>query len=156
MDRGAWRATVHGVKKSQVWLSDWAGTRAVYSSQPLSRVRLLATPWTVAHQAPMSMGFSRQEYWSGLPFPSPHNVHMPMLFSHFVLHPFPLYVYKSVLYAWASIPVLHFSRIHIYISLNIWYLFYSFWLTSFCMTTSRFIHIMKWCLLTSQIRNLTS
>ena len=36
----------------------------------LSRVRLLATPWTVAYQAPPSMGFSRQEYWSGLPFPS--------------------------------------------------------------------------------------
>ena len=30
-----------------------------------------ATPWTVAHQAPLSMGFSRQEYWSGLPFPTP-------------------------------------------------------------------------------------
>ena len=37
----------------------------------LSRVRLLVTPWTVAHQAPPSMGFSRQEYRSGLPFPSP-------------------------------------------------------------------------------------
>ena len=37
----------------------------------LSRVRLFATPWTVAHQAPPSMGFSRQEYWSGFPFPSP-------------------------------------------------------------------------------------
>ena len=37
----------------------------------LSRVRLFATPWTVARQAPLSMGFSRQEYWSGLPFPSP-------------------------------------------------------------------------------------
>ena len=37
----------------------------------LSRVRLLATPWTAAHQAPPSMGFSRQEYWSGLPSPSP-------------------------------------------------------------------------------------
>ena len=36
----------------------------------LSRVRLFATPWTVAHQAPPSMVFSRQEYWSGLPFPS--------------------------------------------------------------------------------------
>ena len=35
----------------------------------LSHVRLFATPWTVAHQAPPSMGFSRQEYWSGLPFP---------------------------------------------------------------------------------------
>ena len=37
----------------------------------LSRVRLFATPWTVAYQAPLSMGFSRQGYWSGLPFPSP-------------------------------------------------------------------------------------
>ena len=37
----------------------------------LSRVQLLATPWTAAYQAPPSMGFSRQEYWSGLPFPSP-------------------------------------------------------------------------------------
>ena len=37
----------------------------------LSRVRLCATPWTAAHQAPPSMGFSRQEYWSGVPLPSP-------------------------------------------------------------------------------------
>ena len=37
----------------------------------LSRVRLLATPWTAAHQAPPSMGFSRQEYWSVVPLPSP-------------------------------------------------------------------------------------
>ena len=36
-----------------------------------SHVRLCATPWTAAHQAPLSRGFSRQEYWSGLPFPSP-------------------------------------------------------------------------------------
>ena len=35
----------------------------------LSRVRLFATPWTVAHQAPLSMGFSRQECWSGVPLP---------------------------------------------------------------------------------------
>ena len=40
----------------------------------LSRVRLFATPWTVAYQAPPSMGFSRQEYWSGLPFPSPGDL----------------------------------------------------------------------------------
>ena len=37
----------------------------------LSRVRLLVTPWTAAYQAPLSMGFSRQEYWSGVPSPSP-------------------------------------------------------------------------------------
>ena len=37
----------------------------------LSRVRLLATPWTAAYQAPPSMGFSKEEYWSGVPLPSP-------------------------------------------------------------------------------------
>ena len=37
----------------------------------LSHVRLLATPWTTAYQAPLSMGFARQEYWSGVPLPSP-------------------------------------------------------------------------------------
>ena len=37
----------------------------------LSHVQLFATPWTVAYQAPLSIGFSRQESWSGLPFPSP-------------------------------------------------------------------------------------
>ena len=40
----------------------------------LSWVRLLATPWTTAHQAPLSMGFSRQEYWNGLPFPTPRDL----------------------------------------------------------------------------------
>ena len=43
----------------------------------LSNVRLFATPWTVAHQAPPPMGFSRQEYWSGLPFPSPGDLPDP-------------------------------------------------------------------------------
>ena len=40
-----------------------------------SHARLLATPWTAAHQAPPSMGFSRQEYWSGVPLPSPSYSH---------------------------------------------------------------------------------
>ena len=40
----------------------------------LSRVQLFATPWTAASQAPPSMGFSRQEYWSGLPFSSPGDL----------------------------------------------------------------------------------
>ena len=43
----------------------------------LSHVRLFATPWTVAYQAPPSMEFSRQEYWSGLPFPSPGDLPDP-------------------------------------------------------------------------------
>ena len=45
--------------------------------KPLSRVQLFATPWTVAYQAPPSMGFSRQGYWSGLPFPSPEDILNP-------------------------------------------------------------------------------
>ena len=43
----------------------------------LSRVQLFATPWTVAYQDPPSMGFSRQECWSGLPFPSPGDLPDP-------------------------------------------------------------------------------
>ena len=43
----------------------------------LSRVRPFATPWTVAYQASPSMGFSRQEYWTGLPFPSPGDLPDP-------------------------------------------------------------------------------
>ena len=43
----------------------------------LSCVRLFTTPWTVTYQAPLSMGFSRQQYWSGLPFPSPGDLPDP-------------------------------------------------------------------------------
>ena len=50
----------------------------------LSRVRLFATPWTAACQAPPSMGFSRQEYWSGLPLPSPHY-HLDSAYSKFCI-----------------------------------------------------------------------
>ena len=46
----------------------------VSEMKSLSHVRLFATPWTVAYQAPPSMGFSRQEYWSVLPFPSPGDL----------------------------------------------------------------------------------
>ena len=42
-----------------------------------SHVLLFATPWTVAHQAPLSMGFSRQEYWSGLPYLPPGYLRYP-------------------------------------------------------------------------------
>ena len=43
----------------------------------LSRARLFATPWTAVHQTPPSMGFTKQEYWSGLPFPSPGDLPNP-------------------------------------------------------------------------------
>ena len=50
----------------------------------LSRVQLYATPWTVARQAPLSMGFPRQEYWSGLPFPPPGMFPAQGLNPHFL------------------------------------------------------------------------
>ena len=53
---------------------DSSGTCLSCSVLLLSHVRLFETPWTVARQAPLSMGFPRQEYWSGLPFPSPGDL----------------------------------------------------------------------------------
>ena len=55
-------------------LSPWKGKRKVKS---LSHVQLFATPWTATYQAPLSMGLSRQGYWSGLPFPSPEDLPDP-------------------------------------------------------------------------------
>ena len=68
-------SSVHGILQARIL--EWV---AISSSNAwkwkvkvklLSRVRLLVTPWTAAYQAPPSMGFSRQEYWSGVPLPSP-------------------------------------------------------------------------------------
>ena len=50
------------------WVSQW---------KSLSRVRLFSIPWTITHQTPLSIGFSRQEDWSGLPFPSPGDLPDP-------------------------------------------------------------------------------
>ena len=52
----------------------------VKSESEVSHVRLLATPWTAPHQAPLPMGFSRQKYWSGVPLPS------PCLYYHLLIH----------------------------------------------------------------------
>ena len=51
----------------------------------LSRIWLLATPWTAAYQAPSSMGFSRQEYWSGVPLSSPNNILNVKILKFFLL-----------------------------------------------------------------------
>ena len=72
---------------SRLLQHQWHGAQVPWAAQPgpvvtcscplplsCSCVRLFATPWTVACQAPLSMGFSRQEYWSGLPFPSPGHL----------------------------------------------------------------------------------
>ena len=53
------------------------GFKIVVSSLVAKLCPTLTTPWTVAHQAPLSMGFSRQEYWSGLPFPPPGDLPDP-------------------------------------------------------------------------------
>ena len=56
----------------------WTGMgRQKMKLKSFSCVQLFGTPWTVAYHAPPSMGFSRQEYWSGLPFPSPENLPNP-------------------------------------------------------------------------------
>ena len=62
----------------------------------LSHVRLLATPWTAAHPAPPSRGFSRQEYWSGLPLPSPGDLPNPRV------EPTSPSIGRQVLYHWAT------------------------------------------------------
>ena len=64
--------TLHALSLSRASLSDNFPV-----VQLLCRVRLFATPWTIAHQVLLSMGFPRQEYWSGLPFPSPGNLPDP-------------------------------------------------------------------------------
>ena len=51
--------------------------QVVCSSLVTKSCPILATPWTLAYQAPLSMGFSRQEYWSGFPFPSPGDLPDP-------------------------------------------------------------------------------
>ena len=70
---------------SQSFCWCWFSNRVTSSSfiirllpaQSLNPVQLFVTPWTVAHQVPLSVGFSRQEYWSGLPFPSPGDLPHP-------------------------------------------------------------------------------
>ena len=64
-------------KQLELDMKQWTSPRLGKKVKSLSRVQLSATPWTVAHQASPSMGFSRQEYWSGLPFPSPGDLPDP-------------------------------------------------------------------------------
>ena len=67
----------------------------------LSRVWLLATPWTAAYQAPLSMGFSRQEYWSRVPLPSP-------ICMYIYIH---MYMYKCAAQNWSYYTMCHLIRI---------------------------------------------
>ena len=146
-DRGAWRVTVHGVTKSQTWLSNWTTTihtadifhlwflepimfvalgivaqllryplfisfsyllpmccfgRLLLLLSHFSRVRRCATPWTAAYQASPSMGFSRQEHWSALPFPSRktniYHWNIKLLFEETHTH-----IYNKILLAWSIV-----------------------------------------------------
>ena len=64
----------------------------------LSRVQLLATPWIAAHQAPPSMGFSRQEYWSGVPLPSPVDYFYCIFnFNYYILHLWFFFIFSNSL-----------------------------------------------------------
>jgi len=74
--RFLWSFFVLRQRYYSVTLRRW-GLPSEVKVKSLSRVRLFATLWTVACQAPLSMGFSRQEYWSGLPFPSPGDLPNP-------------------------------------------------------------------------------
>ena len=84
-DGGTWWAAIYGVAQSRTQLKRLQFHFSLSSSSRgslllllllshFSRVQLCATPWMAAHQVPPSLGFSRQEHWSGLPFPSPMTV----------------------------------------------------------------------------------
>ena len=64
-------AEAEEIKKSWQEYTEGLSKKGLAAAKSLSCLRLLATPWTAAYQAPPSMGFSRQEYWSGVPLPSP-------------------------------------------------------------------------------------
>ena len=77
----------------------------------LSCVRLFATPWTVAYKAPLSMGFSRQEYWSELPFPSPYRMSIEV-----GINPIQEFAWKSVVFPLLSVE-LQYTLIHKIVSI---------------------------------------
>ena len=87
-------SSIHGIFQAKVleWgaiaFSRWTLLLLLLLSR-FSHVRLCATPQTAAHQAPLSLGFSRQEYWSGLSFPSPIHACMLSRFSHVQLFATP-------------------------------------------------------------------
>ena len=72
-----WKAQAQGHENSRIWSPE--AVRVCVHTCPLNRFRVFGTPWTVARQAPLSIEFSRQEYWSGLPFPSPGDLPDPAI-----------------------------------------------------------------------------
>ena len=95
----------------------------------LSRVWLFATPWTVAYHAPPSMRFSRQEYWSGLPLPSPGD--LPHPFSRDSTH--VSCIGRRILY---TVPPRKPSKTEFYTKSKVWWLLLCKMLSYYCITNS--------------------
>ena len=76
-NQNLWGSSFDGKNKIKMLFTFAEANCYYYFLQLLSHVWCFVTPWTVAYQAPLSMGFSRQEYWCGLPFPSPGNIPDP-------------------------------------------------------------------------------
>ena len=115
------------LSKLKMWISIYAARQFLefnlqFSS--LCHVWLFVTPWTVACQAPLSMGISRQEYWSGLPFPSPRGSSWPKDRTYvsciagrfFTAEP---YVYISYIYTDINISVYSHSKSHLVMEYNL-------------------------------------
>ena len=103
-----WVNNLNGLRKpppshrAQLILSRMRLVLYAVKVKSLSRVRLLATPWTAAYQAPPSMGLSRQEYWSGVSLPSPVICCGTSLFITLVWHFFPVIAFLISLVGKAS------------------------------------------------------
>ena len=125
IDGSPWGSPVPGILQARTleWVAiSFSNTsKWKFKVKSLSRVQLLATPWTEAFQAPLSMGFSRQEYWSGVPLPSPKRtlVFPILLFSSISLHwllrkalPLPAFLWNSAfrwIYLFLFSSAFHFS-----------------------------------------------
>ena len=90
-----WQKYFLVITESELWYTHTMGCARGPAMLIRSVVSDSATPWTVAHQAPLSMGFSRQEYWSGLPFPTPGDLPDQGWNLHLLLG-------RWVLYCWAT------------------------------------------------------
>ena len=131
---GSWKSksgSQHDQMKGLFWVTDFlypaVGSliricmHACMHVQPLSCVGPFATPWTAVHQAPLSMGFFRQEYWSWLPFLLPEDLLdpgikpvSPILAGRFLTTELPVYPQKSQLYpdvTW-TYSLLTWSKMH--------------------------------------------
>ena len=116
--------------------------------QSLQCVWLFVTPWTVAQQAPLSMGFCRQEYWSGLPFPPPGNLPNPGIETESPVSPALqavfCFFFLFFFYHWAAREVLSEINVHKlcnktnqYLGWHYWKLEFSLWVSDVTLKMAR-------------------